>query len=1098
MLTVNEITKQFLESIEKGKKPRIALQELNEAWPKGKDVLPPIFWAIEYHQPILFDILVLAKVDLNQKYDALSLLQFACCCDEPEIVLKLIRELKMDANSRSEFGFSNIMFAAQNNRPEIVSLLVQLGVDCNFATTKRREAPKPITPKGTTPLMRAAAYGHTAVIRVLANNKADLNAQNEDGKTALMLALENNRFIAAAVLMSLGARISIAEQKLIDMKMKLSKEDMEKLCSPKTPTDAKEEEEAIAIKDLIEAPKSTDPKKSKVIDTKESEKLLAWCLKNNHFEGLKALVQQGINLDEQLIEGLPPIFWVAKNAYNWALELLYKVGANFKIKNKNSKTFSEYAQANFLFSVQKKVNYFEKTSAFPKEASDNKPLLTLLERTLEGMRRNIDKTKKSQNYEFFKKAFSEIPENKMTPLTWAIQHANLDTIEALLESGADVNEMDKNGDTPLTLAAKLRGTVVLELLLKAGANIHQTNLMGDSPLLAAFDENYNLYNVKYLIDSGASVFQRNTLNRTTPLQSLICYEDNNIKLKKSLLTEFFNRGVDFNTRDFQDKPPLSLMSSRSYGDEYVKLLIELGININQTDTNNVIFLEDTKFTSDFEVYLKKMGADTEFNTSKRYVRRIGHILGLSQRVRAPITNASCINGVVIREPGSVVVETEAEVPSFGLLLLNDILRECPLIKDAHMDKICEAFQFLEKGGYVTLDTPFYNKEALGKTLLNRYRKTDGEDIKTAKDIKEEAEDKIVIIPSGWQKHGISVALYKDKLIITNRGEEGDQKYGSKIYQIPKEKLHLIDADYIESLIRAVNFSTGSFFDRIGKLVDVKDPKVLPIAKFPSKGQKHGTCGFVNHKSSIEPLLYLLKMEELNHLPKNQAEEQAKEYARNNYKEFTHKMRENEVTLLIENIKKPKQSQATMNMYLELVETILKEHHDLPENRGLLTYKKVGNFEMERNRRLLEALPKEPDSWLLKIREDAKNDELLAKALTTYDVYVASYNKDGTRKLSPTLSYQKDLKTVNALPISYKRPDFYDSITAWERYLKACGSIGQALTEEQFSALSREIDRLKLDVFGSEKPVKVLNELKSFFEVQSKAAPHITHEAPRKK
>jgi hypothetical protein len=392
------------------------------------------------------------------------------------------------------------------------------------------------------------------------------------------------------------------------------------------------------------------------------------------------------------------------------------------------------------------------------------------------------------------------------------------------------------------------------------------------------------------------------------------------------------------------------------------------------------------------------------------------------------------------------------------------------------------------------------------------------------------EDNLIVIPSGWKNHGVSVALYQDKLIITNRGDLGDQNYGSKIYQIPKDKLHLIDADYIESLIRAGSRDSDRFFSLIKKLVDIQDPNVKPIQQFPSKGQKHGTCGFVNHKSSIEAFLYLFKLEELNKLKPDEAQKQAKDYARTHYKELTHQMREQEINQLIETIKKPGQSKAMEKMYIELVEALLKEHHDLPEDAAIpAPYKKVKNYEMERNRRLLEALPTHPEPWLLKIREHAKQDEQLSEALKAYDVYLAKYNRDGSQKLPPLHAYthekdvktmqdltsstvpsgnqklppmliytfRKDSKIIQDLPRQAERPDFHEPIERWKHYIENCKAKHQELTAEQFSALSREVTRLTRDVQGNAKPLSELKALKAFFDAEEEVALHKTRPLSKK-
>ena len=53
---------------------------------------------------------------------------------------------------------------------------------------------------GNTPLMAASFYGRTDVVRVLLAAGADKDLRNNDGKTALDMAIENNKDACAALL----------------------------------------------------------------------------------------------------------------------------------------------------------------------------------------------------------------------------------------------------------------------------------------------------------------------------------------------------------------------------------------------------------------------------------------------------------------------------------------------------------------------------------------------------------------------------------------------------------------------------------------------------------------------------------------------------------------------------------------------------------------------------------------------------------------------------------------------------------------------------------------------------------------------------------
>jgi len=60
-----------------------------------------------------------------------------------------------------------------------------------------------------------------------------------------------------------------------------------------------------------------------------------------------------------------------------------------------------------------------------------------------------------------------------------------ETVELLIESGADVNAFDINSNTPLHFAAILNSIVLIEVLVNHGADLKFTNRMGQTPLMAS-------------------------------------------------------------------------------------------------------------------------------------------------------------------------------------------------------------------------------------------------------------------------------------------------------------------------------------------------------------------------------------------------------------------------------------------------------------------------------------------------------------------------------------------------------------------------------------------------------------------------------------
>lgn len=93
-----------------------------------------------------------------------------------------------------------------------------------------------------------------------------------------------------------------------------------------------------------------------------------------------------------------------------------------------------------------------------------------------------------------------------TPLIYAINlDSDIEIIKALLENGANPNQISLNGLIPLQIALLKRRNNIFELLLDFGADINQRFLHGHTTLSAALKQN-NLDLAKSLIKKGARFY----------------------------------------------------------------------------------------------------------------------------------------------------------------------------------------------------------------------------------------------------------------------------------------------------------------------------------------------------------------------------------------------------------------------------------------------------------------------------------------------------------------------------------------------------------------------------------------------------------------
>jgi len=126
--------------------------------------------------------------------------------------IKLLLINGADANSADIWGRTALMIAASKNSANIVKLLIDYGSDIN----------KKINEIGWTPLMESVfscriitrhtqVLVNTDIVKLLVQSGADLNATNECGITALMLACVQRTHSIVSILIRAGANLDIAD-----------------------------------------------------------------------------------------------------------------------------------------------------------------------------------------------------------------------------------------------------------------------------------------------------------------------------------------------------------------------------------------------------------------------------------------------------------------------------------------------------------------------------------------------------------------------------------------------------------------------------------------------------------------------------------------------------------------------------------------------------------------------------------------------------------------------------------------------------------------------------------------------------------------------
>jgi len=179
----------------------------------------PLMYAAAYGSIDAMRMLLDAGADVNAKnaFDATALMW--CANDLAKV--RLLVEKGANVNARSKAGRTPLIIAsAHDGNFEVVKLLVERGADLSgqgesvikHAEGAPASASFPPSKKGaSTPLTEAADANDTATVRFLVEKGAAINARNELGDTALVLAASHGNVEAIKLLLSKGADVNAVD-----------------------------------------------------------------------------------------------------------------------------------------------------------------------------------------------------------------------------------------------------------------------------------------------------------------------------------------------------------------------------------------------------------------------------------------------------------------------------------------------------------------------------------------------------------------------------------------------------------------------------------------------------------------------------------------------------------------------------------------------------------------------------------------------------------------------------------------------------------------------------------------------------------------------
>ena len=203
-----------------------------------------------------------------------------------------------------------------------------------------------------------------------------------------------------------------------------------------------------------------------------------------------------------------------------------------------------------------------------------------------------------------------IGEEGLTPLLWAVENGDGETLQLMFEKGGDVNKASLVGDSPLICASRNGYAGIVELLLDKGAKVdYQNPFTKNTALMEAVLAGHS-YIIEYLVNHGANIIQRDRNGNTLLMlaagsgnlfdvmylaeKGLKIAAQNEAgdtalhraigKLKKTLYTQEYlvKKGINVNAKNRAGKTPLMEAAYRGYPMS-VGHLIKMGADLNSVD-----------------------------------------------------------------------------------------------------------------------------------------------------------------------------------------------------------------------------------------------------------------------------------------------------------------------------------------------------------------------------------------------------------------------------------------------------------------------------------------------------------------------------------
>jgi ankyrin repeat protein len=380
---------------------------------------------------------------------------------------------------------------------------------------------------GSADVADAVMKRDTAALRTLLQKKADVNAPQTDGATALHWAAYNDDLDAVDLLIGAGAKTGLKNRDGI------------------TP---------LHLASLSGNPRIIDRLIKAGADAKQTgpagETMLMLAARNGNPDAIKTLAAAGADVNaKEPIRGTTALMWATEQRHPEAVKALLEAKADFSAKSGPAGLPRNYMAPRLSPESVQSANRIRAEAAKAGRTYEEQLAIEATNGSIAVRRLNSSAAPRQQAPSAARvqaQAPSAEEEDNpdvvvaglvgsggggLTALVFAAREGDLESAKFLVEAGADVNQTTEYGWTPLLTATNNRHYKLAEYLIEHGADVNRANKGKWTPLYLATDNRNieggdfpvpkpdldHLEYIKFLLDHGANPNAQakdNTLTRT--------------------------------------------------------------------------------------------------------------------------------------------------------------------------------------------------------------------------------------------------------------------------------------------------------------------------------------------------------------------------------------------------------------------------------------------------------------------------------------------------------------------------------------------------------------------------------------------------------